>query len=91
MLDEDTGVFYAHDTRILLTPRETLLLSALIKGKGSYVKNEKIIEEVFKDEPAKEPINALRIALLRLKKKVKGVMKIKAMTNYGYKIIYLGD
>lgn len=91
MLDEDTGVFYAHDKMILLTPKETLILSSLIKGKGSYVKNEKIIEETFKDEPVKEPLKALRIALARLKKKVKGVIKIKAMTNYGYKIIYLGD
>lgn len=83
MLDEKNCRFITGKGIIELTRKETQLLGILIQNKDKVVRHEYLEEALYGIDGAKGGISA-RIGALR--KKLKGVLKIKTKIGLGYYI-----
>lgn len=84
MLDEETGVYYTGDKKILLTLYETMILSTLIMNKYRVVTFSELSKEIYLDEVTPTIIRRLQVNVCRIKKKLRGYIKIGKKVKIGY-------
>ena len=83
MLDEDNCVYITKNDYIKLTPMETYLLGILIKHKNGIVTREYLIKNGFKGTHK----TYMSSIICRLRKKLKGEVKIITRQKAGYFIL----
>lgn len=84
MLDEESCIFYGQDKEIKLSFYETLILSILILNKYKVVTYEKMIKEVYLEEPSDKLRKNVQIYVCRLRQKLKGYVSILKKVKVGY-------
>ena len=83
-VDRDTGTCYRNETLVDLSPRESMLLRALMARVDRVVPSRELFSAVFGSEEAAKP-EALDVLLHRLRKKLQGGgVEIANLRNVGY-------
>ena len=83
---EESYVFFGKNGPIDLTVFENKLLSLLLRAKGVVVTYEEICKETYKQEIDKYYLACISQRVVRLRKKLKGEIDIKAKPKIGYRI-----
>lgn len=88
MLDENRGIYIGDNGNIIeLTPEEVRIMELLINNRGWVVSHRIISKEIYRCEPDKYVICAIRLRIQRLRKKFKNEFKIYNRYELGYYII----
>ncbi len=83
-LDRSSGAFYHLDAALELTPREQLLLKALMARPGHAVNKERLLQLVFPGDDAVQ-LEAVEVIIHRLRKKLTATQtEIMTLRGLGY-------
>lgn len=90
MLDESTGLFYIENEVINLTYLENKLLSYLIEHKNQISDYKDLLKYLYNiDELNNNTRTRVNTLLIRLKKKIKGIIRVIKIRNKGVRIEWI--
>lgn len=89
MLDEENNIFIHNDEIIRLGTIETNLLSYLIARRYVRTTIEQINKKIYCVSLDQYTQDAAITLISRLKRKLKGAIKVHSKTRLGYRVIYV--
>lgn len=75
------------ERELVLTPRELLLLEELIRAQGSPLSSDQLLARVFDDARGDPTAATVRVAIMRLRRKLAAPAAIATSTGHGYRLI----